>query len=151
MVCRLVVTVGLICCVVTASMAQSDPIKDRKDIMKGFGEPFYGALNRMQRGQLPYDQKAVDDGFHYVTQNAPKLHALFPDSTKNVPSTDDYGPTAKVWENKPDFDARIDQLAKDATDNLPAAKDVDGLKAAFAAVRKTCDDCHEIYRVKLTK
>jgi len=131
-----------------AVIAQSDPMKDRKDIMKGMGMPFYVTLNRMQRGQAPYDQATVDQAFAYIAANAPKLPTLYPDSSKNVPSTDDFGPSSKVWDNKADFAARIDKLVKVAAENQPKVKDVEGLKVGFANVRRECDSCHEVYRVE---
>ena len=133
---------------VGAVVAQSDPMKERKDIMKGMGMPFYVTLNRMRRGQAPYNQATVDDAFAFIAANAPKLPTLYPDSTKNVQSTDDYGPSAKLWENKADFDKRVGALVKVAAENQSRAKNVDGLKVAFANVRKECDSCHETYRVE---
>ena len=133
---------------VTAVVAQSDPMKERKDIMKGMGMPFYVTLNRMQRGQVPYDQAAVDQAFVFIAANTSKLTTLYPDSSKNAPSTDEYSPSPKVWDNKADFNTRVDKLVKVAADNKDKAKNVDGLKAAFAAVRQECDSCHEIYRVQ---
>lgn len=142
----------LVCATLTivtgAALAQSDPMKERKDVMKGMGMPFYVTLNRMQRGQAPYDQATVDQAFAFIAANASKLPSLYPDNTKDAPSTDDYGPSPKVWENKADFDARIDKLVKVAAENQPKVKDVEGLKVGFANVRHECDSCHEVYRVQ---
>ena len=60
----------------------------------------------------------------------------------------DYYASAKVWENKADFDARLAKLIKDIDENAPKAKNLDGLKDARAAIVQTCNSCHEVYRVK---
>ena len=42
--------------VATAAFAQSDPIAARRAEMKAMGQHIYGSLNRMQRGQEPFDK-----------------------------------------------------------------------------------------------
>jgi cytochrome c556 len=54
-----------------------------------------------------------------------------------------------VWENKSDFDAKLASFAKAVEDNrAKATTNLDGLKAAYQVVNKSCDDCHELYRIK---
>jgi cytochrome c556 len=134
---------------VGAVIAQQNPIAERKDAMKTQGRAMYGVLNRMVRGQEPYDKAKVDAAFAQLAATSPKLKSLYPDTAKSpVPSNDDFSASAKVWENKADFDARIDTLVKTVSDNQSKAGDLDQLKVAYEAVNKVCTGCHEVYRVK---
>lgn len=131
----------------TSLVAQSSPVRERALLMKEQGRAFYGTLNRMARGQDPYDQAKVDQAFAILAQTAPKLPALYASAKGEDPDAG-YFANAKVWDNKADFDARLAKLKKDIEENQPKAKSLDGLKAAVGAVGETCNGCHEIYRTK---
>lgn len=133
---------------VAAAAAQSDPVRERAELMYNMGGDFYGALNKMARGELAYDQAKVDDAFAKAAAAVRKLTALYPETAKGQSPDADYFATAKVWENKADFDARFAALAKALADNAPKAKNLDGLKDARAAVVEACGGCHENYRAK---
>ena len=134
---------------VTAVVAQSDPVQERNALMKsmwrdGFSSPF-----RMVRGQEPYDAAKVGAGFDKMAEIATKVAPLWPANSRPTNPTTDYYSSAKVWQTKSDFDARLAKFAKDVADNrAKATTNLDGLKAAFEVVNKNCDDCHEPYRVK---
>jgi cytochrome c556 len=126
-----------------AVIAQSDPIAARKALMKGNND---GArvLVTMMRGQAPFDAGKVDPVFDQWAATAQKLPGLFPPDSKSG----DTRAAPKVWETKADFDARAAEFGKVAAANRAKAKEsLDGLKAAVAAVGKTCDNCHSDYRV----
>jgi cytochrome c556 len=90
----------------------------------------------------------VDEGFVKLKETARKLPALYPETAKGQAPDADYYASAKVWETKADFDARLAKLIKDIDENAPKAKNLDGLKDARAAIVQTCNSCHEAYRVK---
>jgi cytochrome c556 len=127
---------------VTAVMAQSDPLSQRKALMKGNLE---GALNlnKMIRGENPFDLAKVNAAFVQWTETAQKLPVLFPEppmpgqETRALP---------KVWENKADFEAKIASFAKAIADNKDKANTPDELKVAFPNVNNACNNCHETYR-----
>jgi cytochrome c556 len=154
MIMRLVLTVAALMTLTGTGFAQSNPVNERKEIMTNMAHAFYGTLNRMRRGQIPFDAKQADEGFATVINNAPKLPALFADSTKDVKPTgkaaeSKYGPSPKLWENKADFDNRLRELVKVATENRAVAlKDLEGLKSGVTAVRQVCDGCHEKYQIE---
>ena len=133
----------------TAVIAQQDPIAERKAGMKTQGRAMYGVLNRMARGQEPYDKAKADAAFAQLAATSPKFKTLFSDTAKPpVPSTDDYSASLKVWENKADFDKRFDALVTAVNDNKAKTASLDELKPAVEAVNKVCSGCHEVYRVK---
>jgi cytochrome c556 len=143
-----VLAVGLV-----AAFAQSDPIAERKELMTLNGKAFYGDLNRMVRGQAPYDQAKVDAAFDQIISSSKKFTTLYPDSAKPGAKTsaspeDKYSASPKVWENKADFEAKNADLAKVVSSVRGNVKNLDTLKSAFADVSKACDACHEPYRLR---
>ena len=125
-------------------VAQSDPIAARKALMKQNNN---GAksISQMARGQAPFDAAKVDAAFAQWADTASKFGALFPDSSKTGDKT---RASPKVWQTRADFDAKLADFGKAVADNRDKAKaSVDGLKAALPAVGKTCDGCHETYRL----
>lgn len=128
--------------------AQEDLVRQRAELMYDQGELVYGAFNKMVRGEAPYDQAKVDEGFAVLKEASRKLPALYPETAKGQAPDADYYASDKVWQNKADFDARLQKLIKDIDANAPKATNPDGLKAARAAIVETCNSCHETYRVK---
>jgi cytochrome c556 len=126
----------------TAVIAQSDLLSQRKALMKKNGE-FAAALNKMVKGEAPYDAAQVQAAFAKWSETAAALPTLFPEPPK--PGQDSRA-LPKIWENKSDFDAKIAAFTKAVNDNKTKAGTLDELKVAYPAVGKTCGDCHEPYR-----
>jgi cytochrome c556 len=139
---RTMLAVAAAAVVVTVAMAQSDPVSQRKALMKG---NLQGAINasKMIRGEDPFDVTKVNAAFAQWSETAQKLPALFPEPPK--PGQDTRA-LPKIWETKADFDAKVAAFGKAVADNKDKARTLDELKAAFPAVSKACDDCHEPYR-----
>jgi cytochrome c556 len=133
----------------TAVLAQSNPIQERNALMKSMWRDGISASDKMARGEEPYDTAKVSAGFAKMSEIAGKVGSLFPPNSKPTKPTTDYYASAKVWQNKSDFDAKLAKFAKSVEDNrAKATTDLAGLKVAVDAVSKNCDDCHETYRVK---
>jgi cytochrome c556 len=124
----------------TAVFAGAD---QREPTMKEVGGGF-GPLNRMNRGQTPYNGAEAAANFEKIAAAATKFAPLFegaPSPTQtSLPS---------IWENKADFDARLQKFAADAkAAAAEASKGEAEFKAAFATVQPQCGGCHEKYRGK---
>ncbi len=146
-----VATVAAIAIGVSAAIAQEDPIKARKALMKANGDQAkIGAA--MIKGDKPFDLAAVHKIFAAFEDAAAKMPALFPDSSKseaNSPEADDFSPRPKVWEDMADFKARFVKFGEDAKAAAASVKDLDSFKAAFGNIGKNdCGACHEQYRAK---
>ena len=149
MLFRIVIAVIAVASATTVVIAQSDPIEARRTEMKAMGSHIYGALNRMQRGQEPFDKAKVDAAFVQFAASLAVLPTLFPEGSKSgTKPGEDFRTSDKIWTDKADFNGRFAKLAKDAADSRAKITNVDTLKAAYAPIRRTCDGCHETYLIK---
>ena len=137
--------------VVSAAIAQEDPIKARKDLMKANADQGKIGL-AIVKGEKPFDLATVQKIFATFEEAAAKMPTLFPDSSKseaNSPEADDFSPTPKVWEDMADFKARFVKFGEDAKAANASVKDLDSFKSAFGNIGKNdCGGCHELYRAK---
>ena len=145
---RIVIAVTAIALGSTAVVAQSNPVTERNALMKSIWADGFRSIAFMVRGREPYDQAKVDAGFAKLNEIAPKLPPLWPAGSQGAAPNANFASTARVWENKADFDAKLLAFTKAVAENRGKAKNLDELKVVFEVVNKTCDDCHELYRVK---
>jgi cytochrome c556 len=139
---KILMALGITAACATAVFAQ-DLAAEREPTMKKVGQAF-GTVNKMNRGQAPFDGVAAAEAFNTIATNAKHFGTLFPADGKPegraLPS---------IWENKADFDARVEKLASSAAAAATeAAKGEAEFKAAFATVGPQCGSCHETYRGK---
>jgi cytochrome c556 len=133
---------------VTAAVAQEDPIKARKALMKTNGQQAK-VLGDMVKGDTPFDLAAAQKAFANFQNAASKMPDLYPDSSKGGDPSDDFNASPKVWDNMADFKARFVKFGDDAKAAASSVKDLDSLKAAMGNIGKNdCGSCHETYRVK---
>jgi cytochrome c556 len=147
-----VVAIGAVVLAVSAVMAQQDVAKQQDDLMRTtIGRPFYGVLLKMSRGQIPYDQAAVEGALADLEKVVPTIPATFqPNPKMDLPGAD-YVASPKVWENKTDFDSKVPAVVKQVTELKGKIKDVDSLKVAWKEINDKCDGCHDTYRINLKK
>jgi cytochrome c556 len=147
-----VVAIGAVVLAVSAVMAQQDVAKQQDDLMRTtIGRPFYGVLLKMSRGQIPYDQAAVEGALADLEKVVPTIPATFqPNPKMDLPGAD-YVASPKVWENKADFDSKVPAVVKQITELKGKIKDVDSLKVAWKEINDKCDGCHDTYRINLKK
>ena len=137
---RIILGAALAVASVTAVFAQVD---QREPAMKEVGNAF-GALNRVNRGQAPFDGAEAAANFERIAASVTKFMPLFDgDPTPTATSL------PPIWESKADFDSRLQKLAADAeAAAAEASKGEAEFKAAFATVQPQCGACHKIYRGK---
>jgi cytochrome c556 len=141
---RIALAVTVLIIGVGAVVAQSDPVKEREDLMKGNQKGADLAV-AMMTGKAPYDAKAVDAAFAQWADTAQKLPSLFPDNSK---TGGDNRASPKIWLNKKDFDAKSAEFGKAVADNrTKAVASLEGLRAAVPLVGNGCDNCHKEYRL----
>jgi cytochrome c556 len=146
---RPVVVAGALLLGVGAVMAQQDIAVQQDNLMRGQAKPMYGVILKMVKGEIPYDQAAVDDSIKYLEESVPKIPAVFATNPKEDVVNATYGASQKVWQNKADFDSKVPPVVKAIADVKGTIKDVASLKVAYDSIQAKCADCHETYRLKL--
>ncbi len=129
---------------VTAVTAQSDPIAQRRDLMKKVGSATRTG-SQMAKGDQPFDLAKAKEVLAVYAEAADKMHAYFPDGSR---SGGDTTAAPKIWESQADFRARFDAWAADIKKATAETRDLDTFKAEFGTVTKACGSCHETYRIK---
>ena len=144
---RTVLAVGAIVIGVTVVAAQSDPIKQRNALMSSMWKDGFASSYRMANGKEPFDQAKAEAGLAKMSEIAAQLPPLWPPNSKAVAPLPKYSSSSKIWDNRPDFDAKLAALTKSINDNRGKAKDVDSLKGVVRDINQRCDSCHESYQV----
>ena len=119
---RTVLAAAAVAAGVTAVVAQSDPLSQRKSLMKGNGQHL-GAINRMVRGEGPFDVTKINAAFAQWSETAQKAPALFPEPPK---PGEESRALPKIWENKSDFEARFANFRKVVNDNTRSESTLSG-------------------------
>jgi cytochrome c556 len=144
---RAAFVVGVLLLGAGAVMAQQDLVKQNQDTMKANAKNL-GGMIAMVKGEKPYDQATVTAALAQLDETAKKLPTMFPDSIKGMNPGGDYEVSAKIWDDKAGFKARIDGFAKVVTESKSKITDLDTLKANAPAIGKECGNCHETFRIK---
>ncbi|MPZ38515.1 MAG: cytochrome c [Rhizobiales bacterium] len=140
---RTVLVMAAVAIGVSAVVAQTDPIAQRKDMMKQTNK-YAKAVNAMVRGEAPFTSETVAAAYATWDKTASEYGKLFPENSKTGGKT---RAKAAIWEKRKDFDAKLAAFGKAVADGKPKAGTLDGLKASWAAIGKACDNCHEPYRM----
>ncbi len=131
-----------------AAIAQEDPVKARKALMKANGQQAK-IVGDMAKGDKPFDLAAAQKAFATFQDAASKMPGLYPDSSKGGDPSDEFNASPKVWDNMADFKTRFVKFGDDAKAAAASVKDLDGLKAAVGNIGKNdCGGCHQEYRLK---
>ena len=138
---RTVLAVSVFAFGVTALSAQSDPIAASKAIMKANGDQSRIATEMIE-GKQPFNLDAAKKVFSTFAE-AEKVKPLFPDNSKTGGDT---AALPAIWENKADFEAKLDKLVAEAKAAVAATTNADTFKAQITEVRKNCGGCHQPYR-----
>jgi cytochrome c556 len=146
---RTVVVVGTLLLGVGAVLAQQNVAVQQDNLMRGQAKPMYGVIQKTVKGELPYDQKAIDAAIAELQESVPKIPSVFATNPKEDVVNATYGSSPKIWQNKADFDSKVPPVSKALADVKGKIKDVASLKVAFDAIQAKCTDCHETYRLKL--
>ncbi|KFC67105.1 Cytochrome c, class II precursor [Bosea sp. LC85] len=137
------VAAGLVLTLSTV-IAQSDPIAERRETMKGVGAATRDGA-AIAKGEAAFDATKTENIFKVYVAAARKMPGLFPDTAKTGGESI-AGP--KIWEDPAGFKAGFAKLEMEATAAAASTKDLDSFRTAFGTVTKNCAACHEVYRIK---
>jgi cytochrome c556 len=141
---RLMTVVIALACGVGAVWAATDPIAERRALMKNDGMAAKKMFD-MSKGTVPFDLATVQDSLKTLAEGASKTPTLFPDNSKTGGGT---AALPAIWQNKADFDARFAKFAKDVAAAQARIVDEASFKKLAPAVFQNCGGCHELYKAK---
>lgn len=146
---RMMIVAGTLLLGAGAVMAQQEIAVQQDNLMKSIAKNQYGVLQKMSKGDVPFDKKAADQAIAAIEADVAKIAKTFEINPKQDVVNATYGSSQKVWQNKADFDSKIPPVQKTIADFKGKITDVASLKAAYNAINDSCNECHETYRVKL--
>ena len=146
---RMVVVAGVSLLGVGAATAQQDVAVKQDNLMRAQAKSLYTVMLKMVKGEIPYDQAAVDAAIAQLEASVPTIADVFATNPKEDVVNTSYGASPKVWQNKADFDSKIPPVTKAIADVKGKIKDVATLKVAYDSINDKCTGCHETYRLKL--
>jgi cytochrome c556 len=146
---RIVIVAGTLLLGTGAVMAQQDIAVKQDNLMRTQGKSMYVTMLKMVKGEIPYDQAAIDASIKELEEDVPKIPTVFEPNPKEDVVNATYGSSQKIWQNKADFDSKVPPVLKAIADVKGKIKDTASLKVAFDSIQAKCTDCHETYRVKL--
>ena len=146
---RMVLVAGALLLGAGLAMAQQDVAVKQDNLMRAQGKSMYGVILKAVKGEIPYDQKAIDAAIAQLEESAPTIANVFATNPKEDVVNATYGSSQKIWQNKADFDSKIPPVVKAIADVKGTIKDVASLKIAYDSIQAKCTDCHETYRLKL--
>ena len=146
---RTIVVAGTILLCIGAVMAQQEIAVQQDNLMRGQAKSLYDVMLKMVKGDIPYNQAAVDNAIKQLEESVPKIATVFATNPKQDVVNATYGSSQKIWQNKADFDSKIPPVTKAVADVKGKIKDVASLKTAYDSIQAKCTDCHETYRLKL--
>ena len=146
---RTVVVVGTLLLGVGAVLAQQEIAVQQDNLMRGQAKSLYDVMLKMVKGEIPYNQAAVDNAIKQLEESVPKIAAVFTPNPKQDVVGSHYGASQKIWQNKADFDSKTPPVSKAISDVKGKVKDLASLKVAYDSIQAKCTDCHDTYRVKL--
>jgi cytochrome c556 len=126
------------------SAAASDPIAQRKEIMKGNGAAARLG-SQMSKGEMPFDLAKAKGVFNTFENAAKRMPTLFPANSKTGGETT---AAPKIWEDMAGFRARFAKFEQEADAAEKATTDLTSFQAQFTRVSQNCGGCHETFRVK---
>ena len=146
---RTIIIAGTLLLGAGAVMAQQDVAVKQDNLMRAQGKSMYVVMLKMVKGEIPYDQAAVDAAIAQLEDSVPTIATVFATNPKEDVVNATYGSSQKIWQNKADFDSKVPPVTKAIADVKGSIKDAASLKVAFDTIQAKCTDCHETYRLKL--
>ncbi|WP_439409422.1 cytochrome c [Bradyrhizobium sp. DASA03076] len=146
---RMFVVAGTLFLGAGAVMAQQEVAVQQDNLMRSQAKSMYGVILKMTKGDIPYNQKQVDEAIASLETDVAKIAKTFEVNPKQDVVNATYGSSPKVWQQKADFESKIPPVQKAIADVKGKIHNVASLKAAYTTINDRCNDCHETYRLKL--
>ena len=146
---RTLIVAGTLVLGAGAVMAQQEIAVQQDNLMRSQAKSLYTVMLKMTKGDIPYNQKAVDEAIANLDADVAKIAKTFETNPKQDVVNATYGSSPKVWQQKADFNSKIPPVQKAIAEVKGKIHNVASLKAAYTSINDRCNDCHETYRLKL--
>jgi cytochrome c556 len=146
---RTVVVVGAFLFGAGAVMADQKLAVEQDNLMRAQAKSVYVVMLKMGKGDIPYDQKAVDDALAQLEASVPTIPKVFERNPKEHVVNATYGSSPKIWQNKADFDSKVPPVIQAIKDLKGKIKDQASVKMAYETLNDKCNGCHDTYRLRL--
>jgi cytochrome c556 len=97
---RAVVVVAALLLGAGAVMADQKLAVKQDNLMRAQRKSVYVVMLKMAKGDIPYDQKAVDDALAQLEASVPTIPKVFEQNPKEDVVNATYGSSPKIWQNK---------------------------------------------------
>lgn len=129
--------------------AQSDSIKKRNSLMASIWKDGLSSPYRMANGKEAFDKAKAEASLAKMEEIVVQLPPLWPPNSKPPAKPDTkYSSSLKVWDNKPDFEAKLAKLTKSIKESRGKVTDLDSLKGIANTLNQDCNNCHDTYQVR---
>ena len=146
---RTVVVIGAFLFGAGAVMADQKLAVEQDNLMRAQAKSVYVVMLKMAKGDIPYDQKAVDDALAQLEASVPTIPKVFEQNPKEDVVNATYGSSPKIWQNKADFDSKVPPVIQAIKDLKGKIKDKASVKMAYETLNDKCNGCHDTYRLRL--
>lgn len=137
-------TLGASLAVLPAGAQNTDPIKQRQELMKENGRSAKAA-GEMIKGEAAFDPATAATIFTEMHDVAMEFGDYFPDDSKTGEDTE---AAPAIWERPDEFQAALVKFQEDTQAAVDAApQDIEGFRQAFGSVAENCRSCHEEFRI----
>jgi cytochrome c556 len=139
---RVILICAAMAMAISIALAQSDPITERKNLMKSNGAATRTGT-QMVKGEVPFDAARANEIFANYQRVGSEFPQHFPENTKSG----DTKASPKIWEDMPGFRTIAAKLVTDAKEAAASTKDFESFKAGFTKATANCRACHDNYRI----
>ena len=140
----LALVLPLILSSVMALAADEDVIKQRKSLLKGFGDKTR-PLALMLKGRQAFDAQLVHDALGAYVAGSKTLPGLFPDNSKTGGETE---ARPAIWDEKAKFSAMFEKFGAESSAASAAIVDEASFRTTMPKLLGDCKACHDVYREK---
>src|SRR5882762_4143604 len=81
-------------------MGQKDVGVEQEKLWKEAGENMYVTISKTLKGEMPYDQAAIDSAITELEANVVKIPTVFATNPKEDVANATFGSSQKIWQNK---------------------------------------------------
>ncbi|WP_299473931.1 cytochrome c [uncultured Roseibium sp.] len=127
---------------ITVSSVLADDIQDRQAAMDQI-RVGAATLVPMLKGDKEFNADVAALALRMTYAGSIAFQGKFPEGSNSK------GANPAIWQDKPDFDAKVADFKADAhhaVENLPGS--LDQLKAVYQPLLQDCAACHKLYRIK---